>query len=88
MPKNIFEIIDINVSFTIGDKLIVYFSSANAVPEFMSLGDERECPYYCTIFTPEQVAQGSAAVKLNGEYLKVHFRGQYGRVSNNLIKVK
>lgn len=83
-----FEIIDINVSFTIGDKLIVYFSSANAVPEFMSLGDERECPYYCTIFTPEQVAQGSAAVKLNGEYLKVHFRGQYGRVSNKLIKVK
>ena len=83
-----FEMIDINVSYTIGDKLTVYFSSANAVPEFMSLGDIRECPYYCTIFTSTQVAQGSATVTLNGEYLKVHFRGQYGRVSNKKIKIE
>ena len=47
-----FEIIDISVSYNVGNQLTVYFSSANAIPEFMSLGDERECPYYCTIFTP------------------------------------
>jgi len=85
-----FEVIDINVSYMLGDQLTVYFSSANATPEFMSLGDIRECPYYCTIFTPNQISQGSATVSFssNYSYLKVHFRGQYGRVSNRIIHVE
>lgn len=83
-----FEVIDINIDYVVGDKLTVYFSSANAVPEFMSLGDIRECPYYCTIFTQSQIAQGSATVPLTSNYLKVHFRGQYGRVSNRVIRIE
>lgn len=83
-----FEVIDINISYVIGDKLTVYFSSANAVPEFMSLGDARECPDHITIFTSTQIAQGSTTVNLNGAYLKVHFRGRYGRVSNKLIRIE
>lgn len=83
-----FEIIDINVSFVVGNNLTVYFSSANAIPEFMSLGDIRECPYYITIFTNSQIAAGSATVSLSSDYLKVHFRGEYGRVSNKLIQVQ
>lgn len=82
-----FEVIDINVSYVIGDKLTVYFSSANAVPEFMSLGDARECPDYITIFTNSQIAAGSATVSLSSRYLKVHFRGRYGRVSNRIVQV-
>ena len=83
-----FEVIDINISYTVGEKLTVYFSSANATPEFMSLGDARECPYFCTVFSDEQIAQGFATVALNSDYLKVHFRGEYGRVSNKIIKVR
>ena len=84
-----FEIIDINVSYTVlNNKVRVYFSSANADPEFMSLGDIRECPYYITIFTPDQIAVGSALATLSASYLKVHFRGKYGRVSNRLIHIE
>ncbi len=84
-----FEVIDINVSYTLQDnKVRVYFSSANATPVFMSLGDERECPYYITIFNENQLQAGSALVTLSSYYLKVHFRGQYGQVSNRLIHIE
>lgn len=83
-----FEVIDIDVSYVLGERLTVFFASANGVPEFMSLGDIRECPYYCTVFTASQINQGFATVAHSADYLKVHFRGQYGRVSNRKIKIE
>ena len=83
-----FEVIDINVSFVLGNNFTVFFSSANAIPEYMSLGDIRECPYNITIFSDSQIAEGSATAPLTGCYLKVHFRGEYGSVSNKLIQVQ
>ena len=80
-----FEVIDINVSHSGNEKITVFFSSKNANPEFMSLGDERECPYYCYIFSEKNKKAGSITVNKVMNYLKVHFRGKYGRVSSKLI---
>ena len=83
-----FEVIDVNVSYTLSsNKVTVYFSSKNGTPEFMSLGDERECPYYCYILSPKYIENGSRTVTKSMNYLKVHFRGKYGRVSNKLIRL-
>ncbi len=83
-----FEVIDVNVSYSLSsNKVTVYFSSKNGTPEFMSLGDDRECPYYCYILSPKYVEKGFRTVSKSMNYLKVHFRGKYGRVSNKLIRL-
>lgn len=83
-----FEVIDVNVSYSLSsNKVTVFFSSKNGTPEFMSLGDDRECPYYCTVFSSSQLDGGSATVAKTSPYLKVYFRGKYGRVSNRKIRI-
>jgi hypothetical protein len=83
-----FEVIDVNVSYTLSSNTVtVFFSSKNGTPEFMSLGDDRECPYYCYILSPKYVENGFRTVTKSMNYLKVHFRGKYGRVSNKLIRL-
>ena len=83
-----FEVIDVNVSYTLSsNKVTVFFSSKNGTPEFMSLGDDRECPYYCTVFSSSQLEGGCATVARTSPYLKVYFRGKYGRVSNRKKRI-
>lgn len=83
-----FEVIDVNVSYTLSSNTVtVFFSSKNGTPEFMSLGDDRECPYYCYILSPKYVENGFRTVTKSMNYLKVHFRGKYGRVSNKSFKI-
>lgn len=81
-----FEVLDVNVSYTLSDKVTVYFSSRNATPEFMSLGDVQECPYYCYLLK-NYAERGYITVPKTMNYLKVHFRGKYGRVSNKSRKI-
>lgn len=85
-----FEIIDVNVTFVNkGNELTVYFSSENATPEFLAFVNSYESPHFCHVFSSEQLNCGSATVPLSeDDYLKVFFKGEYGRVSNKLIKVK
>ena len=85
-----FEIIDVNVTFVNkGDELTVYFSSENATPEFLAFVNGYESPHYCHVFTSEQLNCGSATVLFSDDdYLKVFFKGEYGRVSNKIAKVR
>ena len=83
-----FEVLDINVSCTAaGDMISVSFSSKNATPEFLALVNERESPRNYLVFSEEQLNSGLATIPLSNQYVKVFFRGEYGRVSNKIIKV-
>lgn len=85
-----FEVIDVNVSAEIiGDSLNVHFSSFNAEPVFIAIVNAAESPHYCQVLTQEQLNNESATVPITSDnYLKVFFKGEYGRVTNKKIKIK
>ena len=85
-----FEVINTNVSVTKSHKwLKIYFSSVNAEPEFFIFCDEKGAPFFIADLTELDKSRGYAFVKceksVKGLFVKVFFKGVFGRVSNAII---
>lgn len=85
-----FEVIDTSVetSFS-GNMLKVQFDSMNGVPEYMVFCQEDGGRFFICDITGEDRTRGYKWIdcqhSLNGVFLKVFFKGEYGRVSNQPI---
>ena len=85
-----FEVIDTSVEATIsGNLLTVQFDSKSGVPEYMVFCKKDGGRFFICDITPEDIQKGHKMVyfqhSLDGVYLKVFFKGDYGRVSNQPI---
>lgn len=85
-----FEILQTETSVQVEDRLItVRFHSDNAIPEYVLFCNERGSIYFISDISPEEKLKGYKTIKvsadLNGRYVKVFYRGEYGRVSNYMI---
>lgn len=85
-----FEILQTEVSVKVDRKVAtINFRSDNAVPEYMIFCKEKGGIYFISDITPEERFKGVKTVKVSASvdefYVKVFYRGNYGRVSNSMI---
>lgn len=89
----VFEVIDTNVKVERGLQLGVFFSSQNARPVYICICEDKcNKPLSFIPLSKEDVTAGQKYVALPDNhdgslYCKVIFAGQYGRVSNEPIKL-
>ncbi len=86
----LFEVLETNVYVEwSGRTLITEFSSSNAEPDFIVFCSDYGAYYYFSDITMEEKALGEKKIfcrsSVSGLYIKVHFKGKYGRVSNTII---
>lgn len=87
-----FEILQTDTSVRVEDGLItVSFHSDNATPEFMLFCTEKGSISFISDISNNEKLKGHKTIKvsadLDGRYVKVFYRGTYGRVSNHIIKL-
>lgn len=87
-----FEILQTDVSVHIKNEFItIKFHSDNAIPEYLIFCTERGSMFFISDITKEERLKGCKTIKasasLNGYYVKVFYRGYYGRVSNSMISL-
>ena len=85
-----FEIVDTRIVVSRSGKwLKIVFDSVNAKPEFIMFCDGKGAPAFISDLTEVDKARGYAFVKceknINSLYLKVFFKGTFGRVSNEIF---
>ncbi len=88
-----FEILQTDVSISMRGKYIdISFFSDNAVPEYIVFCKEDGTKALVSDITDEERLSGHKVVKsevgMASHYLKVFFRGEYGRVSNPIIPLQ
>jgi len=86
----LFEILQTDVTVSLSGKYIdISFYSDNAVPEYIVFCKEDGTKALVSDITDEERQSGHKVIKsevsLASHYLKVFFRGEYGRVSNPII---
>lgn len=87
-----FEVIDTSVGVRwSGRTLNIEFSSSNAEPDFIVFCNDYGAYFYFSDITREERVAGEKKIyclkSVNGLYLKVHFKGEYGRVSNIILPI-
>lgn len=85
-----FEILQTKVDVQVKkDMVTINFHSDNAVPEYLVFCDEKGGIYFISDITQEDRFNGFKTIKvsasLDRRYVKVFYRGNYGRVSNYMI---
>ena len=88
-----FEILQTNVSFSIrGHYVDIRFSSENAIPEYIVFCERNGSRHFIADITDEEKQAGHKLVKceasLESLYMKVFFKGEYGRVSNSMLPLQ
>lgn len=88
-----FEILQTNVSFSMrGNYIDIRFSSENAIPEYIVFCERNGSRHFIADITEEEKQAGHKLVKceasLDSLYLKVFFKGEYGRVSNSMLPLQ
>ncbi len=85
-----FEVVQTEVSVRkVPGGIAIDYSSTNGIPESVSLCTPIGSRKYIHVFTDEEREYGRIIIPHNdsAEYLKVFFRGEYGRVSNRPTKI-
>ena len=88
-----FEILQTNVSVSHGIRgfVDIRFSSENGVPEYIVFCNESGGRYLIDSITEEERQAGQKFIKYEAKtrslYVKVFFRGEFGRVSNAMIPI-
>lgn len=85
-----FEVLETNVSFSMRGGIVeIAFDSSNGFPEYIEFCSKSGGRRFISDISDEERLVGKKYIKceksLQGAYLKVFFRGQYGRVSNEMI---
>lgn len=89
-----FEILQTSVGFSYlpGNYVDIHFNSINSVPEYIVFCRENGSRCFISDISEEERQSGHKLVKcvasLDALYLKVFFRGKYGRVSNSTIPLR
>lgn len=85
-----FEILETNVDFSLfGSYIDINFSSVNATPEYVVFCKRNGSRRFIADITENERITGHKFIKCEASletlYLKVFFKGEYGRVSNSMI---
>ncbi len=85
-----FEVLKTQVSVNKDNKwLKVYFNSSKATPEYIVFCDDRGVRYFISDITTAELLHGYKIVKCEKStknlYVKVFFKGDFGRISNAII---
>lgn len=85
-----FEVLKTQVSVNKDNKwLKVYFNSSKATPEYIVFCDDRGVRYFISDITTAELLRGYKIVKCEKStknlYVKVFFKGDFGRISNAII---
>ena len=88
-----FEILETNVDFSShGNYIVIIFNSTNAIPEYVVFCKRNGSRRFIADITEEERMAGHKIIKCEASletlYLKVFFKGEYGRVSNTMIPFK
>lgn len=88
-----FEILQTDVSYTnIGNDLDIQFNSKNSIPEYIVFCEKNGGRHFIVDISEEEKQSGHKYIKCEASlaslYLKVFFKGEYGRVSNSIIPLK
>ena len=88
-----FEVLQTEVTFKQrSNYLDIHFSSVNAIPDYIVFTNKNGGRYFIADITETDRLNGHKYVKCEAKfedlYLKVFFRGEYGRVSNALLRMR